>query len=58
MDEEILHHMMARVELCRRLARETTDERTARALFGVADEGQADIERLFAQLRSARQPGS
>jgi hypothetical protein len=51
MRQEILSNMMARVELCRRLARETTDKRTARALVIIADEGQADLETLFRELK-------
>lgn len=44
---------MARVERCRILAQETTDERAARALKQIAAEGRADIEALFAELRGA-----
>lgn len=56
MDDRILEKMMARVELCRRLARETTDERTARALVVIADEGQADIEALYVLSRQEWSP--
>ena len=49
MDPDILNNMMARVERCRILAVETTDERAARALRQMAAEGRADIERLFAK---------
>jgi hypothetical protein len=52
MDPDILNNMMARVERCRLIARETTDERAARALLQIAAEGRADIARLFAQSRA------
>jgi hypothetical protein len=51
MDQEILGKMMARVERCRLLARKTSDDRVARALAQIADEGQTDIEQLFAQVK-------
>lgn len=46
--DELIAKMRRRVEQCRRLARSTTDERTARILSGMADEGEADIQRLLA----------
>jgi hypothetical protein len=39
--------MRARVAQCRRLADGTTDARTATILRGMADEGEADINRLL-----------
>jgi phosphotransacetylase len=47
MEPEILNNMMSRVERCRILARETSDERVARALLQMAEEGQADLELLY-----------
>lgn len=46
---EIIKKMRGRVEQCRRLAASTLDEQTARVLRQMADEGQADIDRLLAQ---------
>lgn len=45
--DELIRKMRGRVEQCRRLARSTTDERTARLLNEMADEGEADIARLL-----------
>jgi hypothetical protein len=45
--EELIVKMRARVAQCRRLANGTTDTRTASILQGMADEGEADIERLL-----------
>lgn len=46
--DELIRKMRGRVEQCRRLARSTTDERTADILNQMADEGEADIQRLLA----------
>jgi hypothetical protein len=43
---EIVKKMQDRVEQCRWLARSTTDERVAQVLRQIADEGEADINRL------------
>jgi hypothetical protein len=47
--QELIAKIKARVEQCRRLAAATTDLRTAATLRGMADEGQADIERLLSE---------
>jgi hypothetical protein len=47
--DEIIKQIRGRVEKCRRLARSTTDERTAETLKQMADEGDADIKRLLAE---------
>ena len=44
---ELITKMRGRVEQCRRLARSTTDTRTAEILNQMADEGEADIKRLL-----------
>lgn len=44
----IIGNMMARVEQCRRLAAAMTDTRTATILNEMADQIEADIERLQA----------
>ena len=49
MSEEVIAKMRARVEQCRRLARATNDSRVAEILRQMADEGEADIEKLKAQ---------
>jgi len=46
---ELIAKMRGRVEQCRRLARSTTDDRTRKVLNQMADEGEADIERLLAE---------
>jgi hypothetical protein len=46
---EIIKKMRSRVDQCRRLAASTTDQRTARVLRQIADEGEADINRLLAK---------
>lgn len=43
---ELLAKMRGRVEQCRRLAKMTTDSRTAAILRQMADEGETDIKRL------------
>jgi len=45
--DELISKMRGRVAQCRRLAKGTTDERTARILYSMADEGDADIARLL-----------
>lgn len=47
--DELIAKMRGRVEQCRRLARSTTDERTASVLNQMADEGEADIKRLLTE---------
>jgi hypothetical protein len=46
MAEDVLQRMKARVAQCRRLADSTTDERAAKILRHMADEGEADIRRI------------
>ena len=47
MDDETIQHMQGRVERCYRLASQTTDERTAKALLEMAAEGEADLARML-----------
>jgi len=47
--DELIGKMRARVEKCRRLARSCLDTQTADALNQMADEGEADINRLLAE---------
>jgi hypothetical protein len=48
-NDDLIRKMRARVETCRRLAGSVMDERAARTLREMADEGEADIERLLAE---------
>lgn len=44
---ELIAKMRGRVEMCRRLAKATTDRAVAKTLSDMADEGEADIRRLL-----------
>ena len=46
MSEQTIKHMRDRIQRCRRLAKSTTDERTATALRQMADEIEADVKQL------------
>jgi hypothetical protein len=46
---ELIAKMRGRVEQCRRLARSTTDQHTRTVLLQMADEGEADIQRLLTE---------
>ena len=46
--DEIIAHMRSRVSRCRRLARDCTDEKTAKTLLLMAEEGERDIARILA----------
>jgi hypothetical protein len=46
MDEDVVANIRARVERCRRLAASTTDRQVATVLLQMADEGDADLERI------------
>lgn len=50
MDEAALANMRARVAQCRRLADSITDAQAAATLRQMADEGDADIARIEAEL--------
>ncbi len=54
--EEIIRKISGRVEMCRRLARSTTDQQTAEALRQIADEGEADLRRLLAERSELEAP--
>ena len=47
--DELIEKMRSRVETCRRLADSITDPRTIDILNQMADEGDADIQRLLAE---------
>ena len=46
MDERTILNMRSRVEMCRSLARSTSDQARAKTLLQMAAEGEADIKRL------------
>ena len=45
---ELIMRMQRRIDHCRRLAIQTLDPHTADALIEMANEGEADVERLLA----------
>lgn len=45
--DELIAKMRSRVAMCRRLADGTTDEKVAKTLRAMAEEGEADIARLL-----------
>ena len=49
MSDDVIAHMRARIEQCRRLAKYINDPRTTDALLKMAEDGEADIERLQGQ---------
>ena len=49
MGKDLIAHMRERVDKCRRLAEMITDERAAKILRQMAEEGEADIRRLRAE---------
>ena len=54
---ELIKRIRGRIELCRRLALDTTDPLTADALIQIANEGEEDLQRLVAaQTSSALEP--
>jgi hypothetical protein len=48
MSDDVIAHMRARIEQCRRLAKYINDPRTTEALLKMAEDGEADSERLQA----------
>ena len=50
MSAELANKMRGRIEQCRRLAKSTTDARAAQILRQMADEGEADLRRLEAEM--------
>ena len=49
MSDDVIAHMRARIEQCRRLAKYINDPRTTDALLKMAEDGEADIKRLQGQ---------
>lgn len=52
MNEDAIWNMRARIERCRRLAGETTDDRAAKILRDMANEGEADLARMLLEDRA------
>jgi hypothetical protein len=48
---DLIKKMRGRVEQCRRLARSTDDDQTAKVLNQMADEGEADIKKLQTEVQ-------
>jgi hypothetical protein len=57
MAEDVIANIKARVAQCRRLADLITDDRAAAILRQLADEGEADVERLRAEQKGTRRQG-
>lgn len=51
MDRHTIANMGSRVEQCRRLAKSTTDQRAAKVLLQIAEDGEADIARILTGRR-------
>ena len=57
MSEDLISHMRARAEQCRRLAEMITDERAAQILKQMAEDSETDLKRLEAeQAHKAKLP--
>lgn len=52
MDDTTLANMRLRIERCRRLAATCTDEKVTASLLAMADEGEADINRMLSQAKN------
>jgi hypothetical protein len=49
MSDDVIAHMRARIEQCRRLAKYINDPRTTEALLKMAEDGETDIKGLEAR---------
>ena len=58
MDEQTIANMRTRIERCRRLASQTSDEQTAKILRDMADEGEEDLRRLEAGRAAPKNDGA
>jgi hypothetical protein len=57
MAEDVIANIKARVAQCRRLADLITDDRTASILRQMAEEGEADVQRLQAERKPTDRQG-
>ena len=56
MDDDIVSNIRGRVARCRRLAASTTDRQVAAVLLQMADEGEADLQKLLEQAEHSAEP--
>ena len=49
MSEQLIAHMRARIEQCRRLASMISNENAREILLQMAEDGEADVQRLQAE---------
>ena len=54
--DDPLTHMRERIELCRRMAKNTTDREIARQLRAMADQGEIDLKRLLRERKQSKDP--
>ena len=57
MDEQSIANIRSRIERCRRLAADTTDDRAAKILRDMANEGEVDLARMLAEEEDELVPG-
>jgi len=57
MNEQMIASVRSRIERCRRLAADTTDDRAAKILRDMANEGEADLARMLAEQEAELAPG-
>ena len=57
MDQQSIENIRSRIEQCRRLAADTTDERAAKILRDMANEGEADLARMLEEHDAELIPG-
>ena len=57
-DPEVIANMKARASQCRRLADAMTDRATAAVLIKMAEEAEADIARLEAEMPNPMPPAA
>ena len=57
MDQQSIENIRSRIEQCRRLAADTTDERAAKILRDMANEGEADLARMLEEQDAELIPG-
>lgn len=57
MNDEMIAAMRSRIERCRRLATDTTDDRARKILRDMANEGEADLAQMLAEQDEELAPG-
>jgi len=56
MSDDVIAHMRARIDQCRRLADMISNEEARRILLQMAEDGEADIQRLGAEQQAQQPP--